>query len=45
MTTYGKMNLKILRENLPPPQENYQSMYNKEQRLTERKSTRTIAYI
>ena len=45
MTTYGKMNLKLLRENLPPPQENYQAMYNKEQRLTERKSARTITNI
>ena len=36
MTTYGKRNLKLLRENVPPRLENYQAMYDKEQRPTER---------
>ena len=43
MTTYGKMKVKLLRENLPPCLETYQALYNKGQRLTERKSVQTIA--
>ena len=35
-----KRNLKLLRENVPPHLENYQAMYDKEQRLTEGKSVR-----
>ena len=45
MTTYEKRNLKLLRESVPPGLENYQAMYDKEQRPTEKKSVRPIANI